>query len=374
MVGIKKPSTIRFIVVILGLFLAFGIHKAWSLMAVHKRPWLLEAFLRSRLAECRTGPDLIFFREEWENLATHVRKTDVCLDETDKRIWFRRNYSDCIPMILSAGLDARILSLKQQQRRQDHKKILEELLRSMREVMNGNGSDRKIWARYNLSNIEEGRAKSLFKQAQSLYTQGEIESALTAALRARMSWHNFSSRNDSKFARFSDASLRNKWSLQVDRLLNWSKQNGRRAIIVDKLEHRCFLINRGNVQKHFSADLGRNWHQRKSQSQDASLPEGEYVITRLIPRGKYGQALLINYPNDEDKARFQSLKRSGAIPERARIGNYIEIHGRGGQGNDWTDGCVALLDEDMRDLYRYAYTGMPVTIVGTSRWASSVKD
>ena len=90
--------------------------------------------------------------------------------------------------------------------------------------------------------------------------------------------------------------------------------------------------------------------------------------------GSFGQALLLNYPNADDRARFNALKKMGAIPMRARIGGSIEIHGGGRLNSDWTDGCVSLENPEMADLYNRAYIGMPVTIVGTSSLGASVKE
>jgi hypothetical protein len=205
-------------------------------------------------------------------------------------------------------------------------------------------------------------------QAQFLHAHNEIESALTSALGAWVSWNRFSHQSDKDFARFEDPALRARWEKQVEQLLAWTRRSGRRAILVDKLGHFCLLINKGNIQKRFTANLSRNWYRPKARSQDASTPEGEYKITRLIPNGKYGKALMLDYPNLEDRKRFQALKQDGTIPREAHIGGNIEIHGRGIPETDWTDGCVSLDDNDMRELYKFAYVGMPVTIVGTSDW------
>jgi L,D-peptidoglycan transpeptidase YkuD (ErfK/YbiS/YcfS/YnhG family) len=57
--------------------------------------------------------------------------------------------------------------------------------------------------------------------------------------------------------------------------------------------------------------------------------------------------------------------KSGTVPRRAGIGSLIEIHGDGGQGRDWTDGCVALDNRDMDRVFARASVGTTVTIVGT---------
>ena len=68
--------------------------------------------------------------------------------------------------------------------------------------------------------------------------------------------------------------------------------------------------------------------------------------------------MLINYPNDSAWAKFNKLKNKGIIPKTARIGGDIGIHGiwAGGDdmielGVDWTDGCVALKNKDIEELY-----------------------
>ena len=81
---------------------------------------------------------------------------------------------------------------------------------------------------------------------------------------------------------------------------------------------------------------------------------------------KFHKALLINYPNDEDKRRFQTAKNKGILPAKTDIGGLIEIHGSGGKGIDWTDGCIALEDNDMDAVYKLVAVNTPVIIVGSA--------
>jgi L,D-peptidoglycan transpeptidase YkuD (ErfK/YbiS/YcfS/YnhG family) len=55
----------------------------------------------------------------------------------------------------------------------------------------------------------------------------------------------------------------------------------------------------------------------------------------------------------------------GTLPRSAKIGGLIEIHGDGGRGVDWTEGCVALTDSEMDIVFKVAKEGTPVTIVGS---------
>ena len=100
---------------------------------------------------------------------------------------------------------------------------------------------------------------------------------------------------------------------------------------------------------------------------DNATPEGRYRIIRKRGRGetRYHRALEIDFPNAEDRRAFTAAKRDGRIPANARIGGLIEIHGDGGKGADWTNGCVAMTNTTMEELFRQVAVGTPVTIVGT---------
>ncbi len=121
--------------------------------------------------------------------------------------------------------------------------------------------------------------------------------------------------------------------------------------------------------RQFTAEFGKNWMGHKRTGGDKATPEGIYRVTQKKEGGRtiYYKALLINYPNDEDRKQFAQDKRKGLIPARAGIGGLIEIHGGGGKGIDWTDGCIALRNDDMDALYRLVAAGTPVVIVGSMK-------
>lgn len=156
------------------------------------------------------------------------------------------------------------------------------------------------------------------------------------------------------------------WKRHGNQAISMSK-GGRKVILVDKYAHTCMVYQSGKLIRQFDAELGINWMGHKRRMGDKATPEGIYRITQKKDGGrtKFGKALLINYPNDEDRKRFAQDKRNGLISSRADIGGLIEIHGTGGKGIDWTDGCVALRNSDMDVLYRLVSTGTPVVIVGS---------
>jgi hypothetical protein len=172
---------------------------------------------------------------------------------------------------------------------------------------------------------------------------------------------------------FADLNLRNyftsypTWKKWIDKTIAASKTNGEYSIIIDKFSRKLVVYNQGKKIKEFSAELGKNWVGNKRVKGDKATPEGMYkIIKKLEGRNtKYHKALLLNYPNDEDSARFRRDVSNGALPASANIGGMIEIHGDGGKGVDWTEGCIALKDNEMDSIFRYAVIGTPVTIVGS---------
>ena len=159
-----------------------------------------------------------------------------------------------------------------------------------------------------------------------------------------------------------------KWQRWADETITWSRNNSAYAIVIDKFAQKCRIYKDGKLKKEFNAELGPNWIGAKQYRGDRATPEGRYHITKKKSRHqtKYYKALLINYPNDEDKVRYNTLVKKGIIPKRG-IGNLIEIHGDGGKGINWTDGCVALTNDDIDRLYEMVGIGTPVTIVGSLR-------
>jgi lipoprotein-anchoring transpeptidase ErfK/SrfK len=75
---------------------------------------------------------------------------------------------------------------------------------------------------------------------------------------------------------------------------------------------------------------------------------------------------MINYPNKQDVEDFNAMLKLGQLPADAGIGDLIEIHGDGGKGGNWTQGCVALKNSDIDLLYKYVSIGTPVTIIGST--------
>lgn len=167
-------------------------------------------------------------------------------------------------------------------------------------------------------------------------------------------------------SRYADPAAQRRWRGWIDETVAWSRRTGEPALVVDKEGHRLTLYVRGRRAGTFDAELGTNWMADKRRSGDAATPEGRYKVEQKKDRGHsiYYKALLLDYPNAEDRAAFARAQRRGEIPKDATPGGLIEIHGEGGKGRDWTRGCVALANDDMDAVFSRVKVGTPVTIVG----------
>ena len=157
------------------------------------------------------------------------------------------------------------------------------------------------------------------------------------------------------------------WKQWVSAGIEKSRKANETVFVIDKMERLCYVYAKGKLTHTFNMELGANWMGDKMLSGDKTTPEGVYKVVKKKGNGqtKYYKALLLNYPNADDQKRFKENKAKGIIPKNASIGNLIEIHGDGGKGLDWTDGCVALNNNDMDKLFGLASENTQVIIVGS---------
>src|SRR4029453_3369126 len=203
--------------------------------------------------------------------------------------------------------------------------------------------------------------------AKNLAASGDIDGAVEAAEKALSFTDVVDEGWNALRARFADRKLLRQWRAWANQTVLESKQHGTSAIIVDKLRRELHLYDDGKRLATYAAELGGNGFRPKRHAGAPATPEGRYKVVEMRANGatKYYKALLLNYPNPEDVARFREAQRRGSIPKRVGIGSLIEVHGLGGDGRDWTDGCVALRNSDMDKVFKRVREGTPVVIVGT---------
>lgn len=130
-------------------------------------------------------------------------------------------------------------------------------------------------------------------------------------------------------------------------------------IQVDKSERTLKLIHEGQIVRSYPVALGDNPRGHKLYEGDERTPEGLYLIDGRNPNSSYHLSLSISYPNNRDIARARS---KGLDP-----GGQIMIHGTpdgpSRRGRDWTDGCIAVSNAAMEEIWRLVDVGTLIEII-----------
>ena len=140
-------------------------------------------------------------------------------------------------------------------------------------------------------------------------------------------------------------------------------------IVIDKSDYELHVYDAKGWFATYPVVFGVNPLEDKKMEGDRRTPEGTYRITGKRPHSKWSHFIALDYPTKEDLAKFNQRKQRGEIPRNASPGGGIGIHGTWPRDEfmidrykNWTNGCIALKNEDVRDLYSYIQAGTPVTI------------
>ena len=133
------------------------------------------------------------------------------------------------------------------------------------------------------------------------------------------------------------------------------------SLVVEKSLRRLTLWMGGLPVRTYDVALGGNPTGHKERAGDRRTPEGLYHIDARNPNSRFHLGLHVSYPNAQDIARARA---QGVAP-----GGDIMVHGLpNGQGRvgplhrafDWTNGCVALTDEEIEELFSAVPVGTPI--------------
>lgn len=135
-------------------------------------------------------------------------------------------------------------------------------------------------------------------------------------------------------------------------------------VLVDKSKRKMWLIANGKKYREYSISLGDNPIGHKQQEGDERTPEGLYRIDYRNPKSRYHLSLHISYPDQDDQRNAQAR---GVSP-----GGDIFIHGLPNgfgsmnflyAGKDWTDGCIAVSNEEIKEIWKLVKNGTPIEIL-----------
>jgi len=134
-------------------------------------------------------------------------------------------------------------------------------------------------------------------------------------------------------------------------------------IVIKKSERILYAVKNDKIIKKYNIALGRNPKGHKKKEGDKKTPEGYYFVDGKNAKSNFFLSLHISYPNFYDKR----------VAERNNInpGEHIAIHGLPSinllsqylyNGVDWTDGCIALNNSDMQELWDLTEEGTQILI------------
>lgn len=134
-------------------------------------------------------------------------------------------------------------------------------------------------------------------------------------------------------------------------------------IVIEKSQRTLELMEGASVVKSYKVALGSAPKGAKDRRGDHKTPEGLYWVDAKNPKSQFHKALHISYPSPADREQAKKLGVSS--------GGDVEIHGLGakwgwiGAGHrltDWTDGCIAVTNEEIDEIYPLIKVGTPVEI------------
>jgi murein L,D-transpeptidase YafK len=135
-------------------------------------------------------------------------------------------------------------------------------------------------------------------------------------------------------------------------------------VVVRKSQRRLYLMRGESVLRSYKVALGLNPVGHKERSGDFRTPEGRYLLTRRNPRSDFFLSIQVSYPNDDDTRRAH---RNGW-----EAGGSIMIHGLPNQlkhspsyyeSRDWTDGCIAVTNADIVEIWLLTSDNTPIEIL-----------
>lgn len=214
----------------------------------------------------------------------------------------------------------------------------------------------------------------LLHQARSFFDQGLYRRSEHAAKQAATMMETQTAVLTTTLGHYADERRVHTWRRMAQQTIEWSRAHHAAAIVVSKADRRLIVYRNGRQVLSYPVRLGYNGMLEKRYQGDGATPEGHYHVLRKRDRGQtqFYRALVLNYPNAEDRSRFQQARRAGRIPADAFIGGQIEIHGGDDVLMSQTLGCIMLENYQMDGIFKEVESGTPVTIVGALKLTNSI--
>lgn len=134
-------------------------------------------------------------------------------------------------------------------------------------------------------------------------------------------------------------------------------------VLVIKSKRLLMLLKEGEIFRTYKVSLGKQPNGHKTRAGDQRTPEGSYILDSRNQKSKYYLAIHVSYPNESDirNAQIHGVSPGGGImihgipPNLDRAGKLIT-------STDWTNGCIAVTNSEMEEIWRFVPVGTPIEI------------
>jgi lipoprotein-anchoring transpeptidase ErfK/SrfK len=212
------------------------------------------------------------------------------------------------------------------------------------------------------------------KHARALLEDGQYERSIQATDRASKILLAQATILNHELGRYADEEVINTWKDAVRRTVEWSQTHRAQAIVISKADRLLILYRNGRKALSYPIQLGSRGIRAKRHYGDGATPEGEYRIVRK--RGQrhtpFHRSMVLDYPNADDRRRFEAAQKAGEIGNSQTMSGSIEIHGIAQGITDQPFGSIVLDNHHIADLFQRVGIGTPVTIVGALEAQNSV--
>ncbi|MBA2485238.1 MAG: L,D-transpeptidase [Nitrospira sp.] len=214
----------------------------------------------------------------------------------------------------------------------------------------------------------------LVKQARLFLEQGQFEHATQTSDRASQILLAHATLLTTELGRYADDDLIAAWRESAQRTIEWSRRHRAQSIVISKADRVLSLYKNGRKVMTFPIRLGSRGIRAKQHYGDGATPEGTYRIHRKRGSGQtpYFRALILDYPNADDRRRFEEAQKAGLIPRSQPMRGLIQIHGIAQGITDQPFGSILLDNPQIAKLFDLVSVGTPVTIVGALESDNSV--
>ena len=134
-------------------------------------------------------------------------------------------------------------------------------------------------------------------------------------------------------------------------------------VMVLKKDRTLQLLSHGKVIKSYKVALGRDSIGPKTQQGDHKTPEGVYVLDSRNAHSQFYKSIHISYPSPHDRAaaRSKGVSPGGDVFVHGLPNGYKWV-GASHRLKDWTDGCIAVTDEEIDEIWAEVADGTPIEI------------